>query len=231
MTPTAVAGLDGCRGGWVMVRAPLDAGPGSSVEVVVDLEVVASALESGDLAVAGIDIPIGLPEAGRRPCDGDARSMLGPRRSSVFPAPLRGLLGATAYDDAAARCRALSGKGLSRQAFGILAKVGEVDLLMTPRRQRSLVEVHPEVSFAVLAGEPMAHYKKTPAGRAERLDALRAAFPDIDSHDGARLSGVGTDDVLDAFVVAWSARRWWSGDCLRFGGERDGRGLRMEIIA
>src|SRR5580658_3991596 len=113
MTPAAVAGLDGCRGGWVMVRAPLDAGPGSSVEVVVDLEVVVSALEAGDLAVAGIDIPIGLPEAGPRPCDGDARSMLGPRRSSVFPAPLRGLLGATAYDDAAARCRALSGKGLS----------------------------------------------------------------------------------------------------------------------
>ena len=231
MTPTAVAGLDGCRGGWVMVSAPLDLGPGCSVEVVADLDVVVSALEAGDLAVAGIDVPIGLPEAGPRRCDVDARSMLGPRRSSVFPAPLRGLLGAAAYDDAAARCRALSGKGLCRQSFGILAKVREVDLLMTPRRQRSLVEVHPEVSFAVLSGEPMAYYKKTPTGRAERLDALRAAFPDIDVHDGAPISGAGTDDVLDAFVTAWSARRWWARDCLRLGGERDGRGLRMEIIA
>jgi predicted RNase H-like nuclease len=231
MTPAAVAGLDGCRGGWVMVRAPLEVGPGSTVEFVADLDVVVSALEAGDLAVAGIDIPIGLPETGPRRCDVDARSMLGPRRSSVFPAPVRGILGATAYDDAAARCRVLSGKGLSRQAFGILSKVREVDLLMTPRRQRSLVEVHPEVSFTVLSGEPMAHYKKTPAGWTQRVDALRGAFPDIDRHDGARISGVGTDDVLDAFVTAWSARRWWGRGHVQLGGERDARGLRMEIIA
>jgi predicted RNase H-like nuclease len=214
-----------------MVRASLDVGPASSVELVADLDGVVSALEAGDLGAAGIDIPIGLPEAGPRRCDVDARAMLGPRRSSVFPAPLRGLLVARAYDDAAARCRSLSGKGLSRQVFGILPKVREVDLLMTPRRQRSLVEVPPEVSFTVLSGEPMAHYKKTPAGRAQRLDALRGAFPDIDRHDRARISGVGADDVLDAFVTAWSARRYWARDHIRLGGERDGRGLRMEIIA
>src|SRR5580658_2083905 len=57
MTPPTVAGLDGCRGGWVMVRAPLDVGPASSVELVADLDGVVSALEAGDLGAAGIDIP------------------------------------------------------------------------------------------------------------------------------------------------------------------------------
>jgi len=98
---------------------------------------------------------------------------------SVFPAPLRDLLGATSYEDAVARSRAISGKSLSRQAFGILSKVYEVDLQMTPVLRVHLVEGHPEVSFALVAGAPMAHHKSTPQGRSERLSALREVFADV----------------------------------------------------
>jgi predicted RNase H-like nuclease len=119
---------------------------------------------------------------------------------------------------------------LSRQAYGLLPKVQEVDRLMTPERQRHVVEVHPEVSFTVMAGRPMAHSKKTPAGRAERLDTLRPVFPDIAVHTGSRLVGANSDDIVDAFAVAWSARRWLTRTYVRLGGERDERGLRMEII-
>jgi predicted RNase H-like nuclease len=215
----------------VLVTVPA-LGPGpSTVELVVDLGDVVARLECGALAAAGIDIPIGLPERGPRRCDLEARRMLGPRRSSVFPAPLRGVLGARSYGDALARARALSGRGLSRQVFGIPSKVGEVERLVTPERQHRLVEVHPEVSFAVLAQGPMAHAKKTPDGRAERLEVLRAMFPDLDDRVRTRLTGAGTDDVLDAFVVAWSARRWLARSHVQLGGEPDGRGLRMEIVA
>jgi predicted RNase H-like nuclease len=231
MAATVVAGLDGCRGGWVMVTAPVDGEGKSAVERVSDVRDVFSALDSGQLAAAGIDMPIGLPDTEPRRCDVEARAMIGARRSSVFPAPLRGLLGATEYGDALERCRALSGKGLSRQAFGILSKVGEVDRYMTPRRQRLIVEVHPEVSFTVLSGYPMASSKKTPAGRAERLDALRRVFPDIDRHASNRITGIAPDDIVDAFAVAWSARRWWARTHIRLGGDPDVRGLRMEIIA
>jgi predicted RNase H-like nuclease len=207
-------------------------GPGpSTVELVVDVGDVMARLERGALAAAGIDIPIGLPERGPRRCDLEARRMLGPRRSSVFPAPLRGVLGARSYADALARSRARSGRGLSRQAFGILSKVGEVDRLVTPECQDRLVEVHPEVSFAVLAQGPMAHAKRTPEGRAERVEVLRAVFPDVDDHAGIRLTGAGSDDVLDAFAVAWSARRWRARSHVQLGGEPDARGLRMEIVA
>lgn len=214
-----------------MVTAPVDGEGESAVERLADLGAVFSALDSGQLAAAGIDMPIGLPATGARRCDGEARAVIGPRRSSVFPAPLRGLLGATDYEDALTRCRALSGRGLSRQAFGLLSKVDEVDRHMTPRRQRLVVEVHPEVSFTVLSGHPMAFSKKTPAGRAQRLEALRPVFSDIDRHADVRVSGAGPDDVLDAFAVAWSARRWWARTHIRLGGEPDARGLRMEIIA
>lgn len=213
-----------------MVTVPADHDGSSTVELVADLDGVVARLEHGDIAAAGVDIPIGLPETGARRCDVEARAMLGPRRNSVFPAPVRGLLGAVAYEDAVAGCRALTGKGLSRQAFGILSKVGEVDRVMTPERQRLLVEVHPEVSFALLSGGPTAHYKKTPAGGLERLEALRDTFPDVGHHVEARIRGAGTDDVLDAFAVAWSARRWLWRSHVRLGGERDKHDLRMEII-
>lgn len=226
-----VAGLDGCRGGWVMVTVTVEGAWRSEVERVTDLAAVIGHLESGRLDAAGVDIPIGLPETGPRRCDVEARRLIGARRSSVFPAPVRGVLGATTYEEAAGRSRALSGRGLSRQAFGILPKVGEVDALITPRRQRYLVEVHPEVSFTVMAGSPMAYSKKTPAGRAERMAALRHVFPDVVRHTRARLDGAGPDDVLDAFAVAWSAWRWSSGAHVQLGGDHDRRGLRMEIMA
>ncbi len=45
---------------------------------------------------------------------------------------------------------------------------------VTPRRQRRLFEMCPELSLAIMAGAPMTHAKTTAAGRAERLHALGA---------------------------------------------------------
>jgi predicted RNase H-like nuclease len=120
---------------------------------------------------------------------------------------------------------------VSRQAFNILSKVAEIDLLMAPERQHYVVEVHPEVSFTALNRAPMVHPKKEAAGRAERLAALRPVFPDIDVHAGVAIPGAGADDVIDAFAVAWSARRWLARTHVQLGGETDRCGLRMEIVA
>jgi predicted RNase H-like nuclease len=105
-----------------------------------------------------------------------------------------------------------------------------VDRIMTPGLQDQLVEVHPEVSFAVLAGGPMSHAKRTAEGCAERLHALRGAFAAPEGWSGRRVVGTQPDDVLDAVVVAWSARRLVRGEHLRLGGDTDERGLRMEIV-
>nr|WP_231640215.1 DUF429 domain-containing protein [Micromonospora sp. NRRL B-16802] len=50
---------------------------------------VTNAEMDGHLAVIGIDIPIGLPDTGRRQADVLAYKLVGPRRSSVFMTPVR----------------------------------------------------------------------------------------------------------------------------------------------
>lgn len=226
-----VAGLDGCRGGWVLVLARMGSPGSATVSRVSDLREVLHLLDDGEIAAAGIDIPIGLPGKGSRACDLEARRRLGARRNSVFPAPLRPLLRCGTYGEALTLSLSLEGKGVSRQLFNILPKVRQVDLLMTPRRQGRFVEAHHEVSFATLGGAPMGHYKLTPEGRAERASLVRAAFGEVDLAEAARVARAGADDVLDAFAVAWTAARLAEGSAVRLGGELDERGLRMEIVA
>jgi predicted RNase H-like nuclease len=200
---------------------------------VPDLDEVIQRIDSDALAAAAIDIPIGLAPRHPRQADMEARRRLGPRRSSVFPAPARAVLAATTYEEACALSRAASGKAISKQLFNILPKIREVDALVTPLLQERLFEMSPELSLTLLAGAPMAHSKTTAAGRAERALALAAVFgrAQIDRHIGTPPRGARPDDVLDAFAGAWTARRHAAGDSLRLGGQVDERGLRMEVLA
>ncbi len=128
---TLVAGLDGCRSGWVMATVPLGATGPLRLELVDDLRDVVGRIETGTLAAAAIDIPIGLATAAPRRCDVEARRLLGPRRSSVFPAPARSVLGAASYEEACARSALACGKRISRQLFNILPKIQQVDAVVT----------------------------------------------------------------------------------------------------
>lgn len=227
-----VAGIDGCRGGWVVVTAPVAGETGElTAECVPTLEHVVAELDSGGLVAAGVDIPIGLPASGPRRCDVEARKIIVPRQNSVFPAPPRSVLGSATYRQAVARSRELAGKALSKQVFNILPKIAEVDSLITPERQQRLFEVHPEVSFRLLAGHEMAFHKANPSGRTERLAALSPVFPDSEALSAGAPMGAKPDDVLDAVAALWSAQRHLAGTALRLGGELDERGLRMEIVA
>ena len=76
------------------------------------------------LAALAVDMPIGLPDDGPRLADQQARRRLGARRSSVFPTPVRATLDAVDYPDALAISRRVSGKGLSKQAFNLLPRIG-----------------------------------------------------------------------------------------------------------
>ena len=115
---------------------------------------------TGPAAVTGIDMPLGLLEAGWRQADLAARGLLGPRRSSVFAIPPRAVWAQASYQAAGERCRALTGQGFSIQAWGLRAKLLEAD------RYREtcghpLYEVHPELAFSAMAGAPLAHSKHT----------------------------------------------------------------------
>jgi predicted RNase H-like nuclease len=205
-----VAGIDGCRGGWVEFKIELPSRK-TSVEVV-DLPGLMKN-RPPDLAILGIDIPIGLLD-GSRACDKAARKLLGqPRGSSVFPVPCRAAIRATSYDAASAANKQQTGKKLSVWTWSILPKIKQVDDAITPACQQWAFEVHPEVSFWKLAGEhPMPHKKKIEDGVNERIALLRPVFPEIDRHLQNRPPGVGKDDLLDAAAAAWTALRISSGE-------------------
>ncbi len=203
-----------------------------TVTVVSSVEDVVTALDQGDLAAVAVDIPIGLADCDPRACDREARRRLGPRRGSVFPAPVRAVLGTRTYEEACATSREVCGKGLSKQLYNIVAKIEEVDAVQSPRLQHSLFEACPELSFAVMAADtPMQHSKRTADGRAERVAVLHEHLGvDVPALLEARTPGAQPDDMLDALALAWTARRFLDGSCLRFGGELDATGLRMEVV-
>lgn len=230
-----ICGVDGCRGGWVAVSKDLNSGR-VSWRMHESIEALASQVPEYELIA--IDIPIGLPDTGPRLCDLEARKLLGARGSSVFPAPVRAVLNATSPDEASAIRYRLEGKKMSRQAFGILPKIKQVDdaLRMDIGLRSQLREVHPEVCFYFLAdGKPMQHSKKTAEGRAERLALLTPTFGESVSQAlmERRALQSGVDDVLDAFAALWTAERITNGTCASVPSEpvRDAFGLRMEIVA
>jgi len=226
-----VAGVDGCRSGWVVATtSAVGPAPVLSIEVVAHIGEVFDRVRSGALAAVGLDMPMGLPDAGRRACDDLTRGRLGPRRSSVFPTPPRPVLGAADHPEAVRRSRAIDGRGISIQAFNLLPKIAEVDAAIDPGLAEHVVEAHPESAFAELAGAPLDTTKRTAEGRAHRLALLADPFPDSAALLGARAPGAARDDVLDAVAAAWSARRWAGGTALVLGdGSLDARGLPMRV--
>jgi predicted RNase H-like nuclease len=193
-----VAGVDGCRAGWIAFKVEL---PSLSTSVeVIDLPALLTNRRN-DLSFLAIDIPIGLLN-GSRACDKAARKLLGqPRGTSVFAAPCRAALVAKNHAEASEINREKTKRGLSQQAFHIGSKITEVDDAITPNIQRWAFEVHPEVCFWVLNGQrPMAHNKKTKEGANKRLNLLRTEFPEIQRHLDLKPQGVGR-------TICWMRRR------------------------
>lgn len=198
-------GVDACTAGWVGIA--LD---GTRVRVYLGATIAELAAAAGPVAVLAIDIPIGLPDTGRRQADVQARKRIGRRRSSVFTTPVRGTLAETSHDRASAVNRERAGEGMSIQAWGILPKVRQVDEWLPHARCR-VVEAHPEVSFAELAGGPLDERKSTWAGAERRRGLLAAAGIDLPSDLGEAGGSAAVDDVLDAAAAAWTARRVHAG--------------------
>jgi len=209
-----VAGVDGCRGGWVVAH---DGGAYVTPTFAPLLEI---------FDVIGVDMPIGLPSSWGRSADAQARRFLAPRSSTIFPTPPRDLVHHRDYVDANRDSRTRHGKGLTQQTFNLFPKIRELDELMTPALAERVVEIHPECAFVRLTGRSSAP-KRTPEGRNERREALEEVFGTL--HRPPRTP---EHDVLDAYAVLWSARRFAYGVADTFGvGEHDERGLPMRIVS
>ena len=224
-------GVDGCNGGWMCFTVDLH-NQETSLRILPRFADVLFDYKCAD--VIAVDIPIGLTQHGTRTCDIEARKRLKkPRGNSVFPAPLRPILPAATYAKACQKGLRVEGKKISRQTFGILSKVREVDQLISPGIQNWVYEVHPELCFCALnGGKAMKFGKLSARGRSERLHLLSKPFPQMQTHvDQLEKKLAGPDDLLDAAVAAWTAVRIGRKQAIHLPEkpEFDSTGLRMEI--
>ena len=175
-----------------------------------------------------VDMPIGLVECGpcERDCDHEARKLLCRRGSSVFAIPNRKLVHKIAkihghstkyedrYKEANELARRLTHKGISRQAFGIVPQIAQIDKIMASSERPSNVrEVHPELCFWALNNkEDMKYTKGTSEGIDERKKVLRCSELQTDEIFACARSKyphttvVKDDDILDALVAAVTAK-------------------------
>ena len=231
---SVLRGVDGCRAGWICASMDLRSG---EVAPLVYEDAGALLAESAG-SITAIDIPIGLPDRESRRCDVEARQILGPRSSSVFPTPMRSALEAESYAAACDASFEACGKRLSKQAFAILPRIRAVDAMLreTAEVRNSVYEVHPEVCFYFWnGGRPMEHPKRSGAGFLERyrlvagvfpgaFESIRSAFPRKYAAD---------DDILDALAALWTAQRIRAGTAARLPAalEFDRYGLPMRMLA
>jgi predicted RNase H-like nuclease len=196
-----VLGVDACRQGWVGVL--LTDGRFAGARMAVRLAELTEGVQ--EVRVVGVDMPLGLVERGWRDADTAAAAVLGPRRSSLFRVPPAAVWQEADFAAATARCRELTGVGMSQQAWGLRTKLREANECRH-HRPGLLYEVHPEVSFRHLAGAPLPYAKTCWNGQALRRRLLRDHGIEVPDDLGAA-GRAAPDDVLDAAVAAWSAQR------------------------
>lgn len=206
-----IAGVDGCRAGWMTIWRETGETP-FRFHVFGTLDELESALP--ELAALAIDMPIGLPDAilgsGRAP-EKEVRPLLGQRQSSVFSIPARAAVEADDYREACRLAMLASDppRKVAKQGFNLFPKIRELDLFLRARPQivDRVVETHPELVFRRIKGEPLAHPKKLPDGRAERLGLLANAGLPSELLGASPPRGASGDDFLDAMACWLTAER------------------------
>jgi predicted RNase H-like nuclease len=225
-----LAGVVPCPGGWLLASGKLQ-----GITLSVDEpQVITTLIDVLDyrpsFEILALHAPIGLldePRPGGRTCDAEARRLLGPRRgAAVASAPWRSVVegGVPADSDLA---------GLSVTVRYLLPRFAEVAKEMQPYRQRTVFEVHPELSYHQLNGDrPLRYPKGTRVGQEERRALLVGRLPGVERLLDARLRRVSPRHLLDAAACLWTCRRIAARAITRIPEDPqwDSIGLRMELV-
>lgn len=224
-----LAGIDGCRRGWIVVHTSRDISH-AQIEFARDWRDVHDRYD-----IVAVDMPIGLSDHGHRECETLARKILSPHGARVFRVPPRGALGFS-YNDWAAANSWSKGRGfggISKQSWNILPKIAEIDGAIVAADQSRIYEAHPELAFCRLNGGKPLVSKHTAAGLNARKRLLsKAGFTRLKSWLADRSAlHAKPDDILDACVLLLTAQRIKSDEAIAIPATapRDARGLRMAI--
>jgi predicted RNase H-like nuclease len=227
-----LAGVVPCPGGWLIIPGKLQGitlfpDPGELVPTFTDVLDRKPSFE-----IIALAAPVGLPtdaSKGGRSCDKEARKLLGfPRSGTIVSAPARWLLAEKDFGKASHKAG-----GLSPITWTLINRLREVDAEMQPYRQRTVYEVHPELSFHQLNGDrPMTKSKHLESGRKERRALLEKRLPGVERSLDNPTGKAKLVHRIDAAACLWTARRIASRNVLRVpqDPEWDDAGLRMEIV-
>jgi predicted RNase H-like nuclease len=238
--PRWVAGVDGCRSGWLAVFLDIAGAVPPRLRLFPAFADILAVPEQPERVA--VDMPIGLPDrivGSGRAAEIAVRPLLGERQSSVFSVPARA---AVMCDDYRQACRvALASsdppRAVAKQSFALFRKIREVDALMTVELAERVIETHPEAAFhEANSRRPMSLPKKV-KGRARepgleerRLLLKRLGFPTEFLRERPP-SGASADDLLDACISAIVAKRHLQGAAIAYPEPpaRDSRGLPVAI--
>ena len=223
-----LAGIDGCRSGWLVVEARSNP-HNANFRIAPNWNAIAS-----DADVIAVDMPIGLSRSGVRQCEVEARKIISPHGPRVFKTLPRGTLKFPQKDWQKANqwSKDRGYGGISKQIWAIRPKIIEIDRAITPALQARVFEAHPELAFARVNGGPL-ESKHTAEGLAARKHILqREGFVDLDAWlQRLRGTGAKADDLYDACILMLTAKRLLQKTATFVPAipETDSRGLRMAI--
>jgi predicted RNase H-like nuclease len=222
-----VAGVTPCGPSWLVAAAKLQ----GTIFAPEEPRLIAPFTEVLDqrpsYSVIALNAPVGYLDkaaTGGRTCDREARTLLGPKRgSSIQSAPVRSPTNELEFLP----------DHLDAISMTLLPRYREVAEEMAPFRQRTVYEVHSDVSFYELNdGHPLQWPKHSEKGQEERRTLLELKFPAVDRILSTELPGASMAHLLDVAVFVWTARRIFVRAAARIpqDPEWDEQGLRMEIV-
>jgi predicted RNase H-like nuclease len=228
-----LGGVVPCPGGWLILPARL-AGVTVNIEEPEVVRRLMDVLEyKPKFDAAAVYAPIGfyeLPVGPYRPCDSEAREMVGwPRVVGVKPMPSRAALRAKTRDEA----REIE-PWLTNDDFRRFKWWREAEREFQPFHQRMFFAAQPDLSFTSLNGdEPVTSSPYHPEGVLERMQLIRDRMPGVEEVI-TRLppAGAAQVHVMQACALVWTARRAAGRAMSRLPMDPtwDEAGMRMELV-
>ena len=228
-----LGGVVPCPGGWLVLPARL-----AAVTVIVEEPMVCKTLIEvlefkPKFEAAAIYAPVGFedePVGPYRPCDAEARTMVGwPRLAAIKPIPSRAALRAPTREAA----RELE-PWLTNDDFRRWRWIREAETEFQPFHQRNWFAAHPDLSFYVLNGDkPLTTSPYQRDGVLERIHLIRNKLPGVEEVITAvPPQGAGQIHLLQAAGLLWTARRAAGHAINRLPADPtwDEAGLRMELV-
>lgn len=205
-------GVDGFKNGWCCCIIDKEV----SIELFSNFQDLVDKFKS--VKSIFIDIPIGLSSSNiERTIDFSVRKLLPiNKKSSVFTPPCRESLKMKDHFNGNTVNKKVLGKGISIQAWNIGNKIKDVDTVLTSNLSLNEIvhESHPELCFCHINDYQSLNFnKKTVEGFQERVNIIKKYFPNINeliqsAYEEYKKENIKRDDILDAIILAISAREW-----------------------